>query len=48
MNGDWFVYGLITLNAGAAIGYGWQGQWWKVLYWVAVIVLNVSLLKLKG
>lgn len=47
MLGDWFVYCLITFNAGAMISYAWAGHWWKAVYWFAVIILNVSLLKLK-
>ena len=47
LNGDWFVYGLITLNAGAAIGYGWQGNWIKAFYWCCVIGLNYALLRMK-
>ena len=46
MAGDWFVMALMTLNAGAAIAYAYQGVWWKVLYWCAVVLLNLSLLKL--
>lgn len=47
MNGDWFVYGLITLNAGAMVSYGWQGNWNKAFYWLYVVGLNWSLLRLK-
>ena len=47
MSGDWFVYALITLNAGACVTYAWQGAGWKALYWLAVVILNVCLLKLK-
>lgn len=47
MSGDLFVYALMTLNAGAALSYAWEGAWWKVVYWCAVVVLNLSLLKLK-
>lgn len=47
MLGDWFVYCLITLNAGAMISYGWAGNWNKALYWLCVIGLNVSLLRMK-
>lgn len=47
MTGDWFVYGLICLNAGAAVFYAWEGLYVKAFYWVCVIGLNCSLLKMK-
>lgn len=48
MSGDWFVYGLMTLNAGAMVWYGWDGNWNKATYWAAVIVLNACVLRMKG
>lgn len=47
MTGDWFIYALMTLNAGAMLTYAIQGHGWKAVYWASVIVLNYSLLKLK-
>jgi hypothetical protein len=47
MIGDWFVYGLITLNAGAMVFYAWDGLWNKAFYWLCVIGLNYSLLRMK-
>ena len=47
MSGDYFVYGLISLNAGAMLTYGWQGYGWKAFYWLCVIGLNFSLLRMK-
>jgi hypothetical protein len=47
MSGDLFVYALIALNAGAMLTYGWQGVWNKAFYWLCVIGLNYSLLRMK-
>lgn len=47
MTGDYFVYALMTLNAGAAVTYGWQGHWIKAFYWCCVIGLNFALVKMK-
>ncbi len=47
MTGDWFVWGMITMNAGAMLAYAWQGHGWKAVYWASVLVLNYSLLRLK-
>lgn len=47
MNGDYFVMALIALNTGAMVSYGWQGHWWKSFYWLCVVGLNVSLLRMK-
>lgn len=47
MNGDWFVYALIFLNAGAMVSYSLSGNWNKTMYWAAVIILNWSLLRMK-
>ena len=47
MSGDYFVYALIALNAGAMVFYGWDGNWNKALYWLCVIGLNVSILRMK-
>lgn len=48
MSGDWFVYGLITLNAGAMVFYAVDGLYMKATYWASVIVLNFCVLKMKG
>lgn len=47
MSGDYFVYALIVLNTGAMVSYGWQGLWLKSFYWLCVVGLNLSLLRLK-
>lgn len=47
MNGDLFVYLLISLNVGAAMFYAWDGLWVKAGYWVCVVGLNFCLLKMK-
>ena len=47
MTGDWFVYALIALNAGACVTYAWSGVYLKAFYWLCVIGLNYSLLKMK-
>ena len=47
MLGDWFVYGLMTLNAGAMLTYGWQGAYTKAFYWLCVIGLNWSILRMR-
>lgn len=48
MSGDYFVYALMTLNAGAMVCYGLEGQWNKSFYWLCVIGLNYSILRMKG
>jgi hypothetical protein len=45
MMGDWFVYGLITLNTGAMVFYAWDGLYTKAFYWACVIGLNLCVLK---
>lgn len=47
MSGDWFVYGLMTLNAGAASFYAIEGQLIKTVYWLAVMVLNFCVLRMR-
>ena len=47
MSGDWFVYGLIALNAGAMAFYAYDGLWTKAFYWLCVIGLNWSILRMK-
>ena len=47
MSGDWFVYALMTLSAGAMVTYGAQGLWVKSFYWLCVIGLNFSILRMK-
>jgi hypothetical protein len=47
MSGDWFVYALIALNAGACLFYAVEGQSWKAFYWLCVIGLNCALLRMK-
>jgi hypothetical protein len=47
MTGDLFVYALMTLNAGACVWYALDGLWVKAFYWLCVIGLNWSLLRLK-
>lgn len=45
--GDYFVYGLMTLNAGAMVFYALDGLYIKAFYWLCVIGLNYSLLRMK-
>ena len=33
---------LIALDVGAAIIYGFCGDWRKVVYWIAAAVLNIT------
>lgn len=47
MSGDYFVYALITLNAGACLFYLLEGAYVKSLYWLCVIGLNYCLLRMK-
>lgn len=47
MTADLFVYALMTLNLGACLFYAWEGAWIKSLYWMAVIVLNYCLVRMK-
>lgn len=47
MSGDCFVYALMALNAGAMIFYGADGHWNKSFYWLCVIGLNWSILRMK-
>jgi hypothetical protein len=47
MTADWFVYGLMTLNAGACLFYALAGAYTKAFYWLCVIGLNFCLLRLK-
>lgn len=37
-----FPLALIALDLGAAIVYGAEGDWRKVVYWTAAAVLNVA------
>lgn len=48
MSGDYFVYGLITLNAGAMVFYALDGLYMKAFYWLCVIGLNWSILRMKA
>jgi hypothetical protein len=47
VSGDYFVMGLITLNAGAAVFYAWEGLYTKTFYWLCVIGLNYCILRMK-
>ena len=37
-----FPLALIILDIGAAVIYGFSGDWRKVIYWIAAAVLNVT------
>ena len=47
MSGDTFVYTLMLLNAGASVAYLWHGQYIKSLYWVAALLLNFCVLRMR-
>jgi hypothetical protein len=47
MTGDYFIYTLMALNAGASLTYGWQGHWIKSLYWIAALLLNFCVLRMR-
>ena len=45
MSGDCFVYGLMLMNAGAAIFYAWDGLYVKAAYWIFVMGINYCVLR---
>lgn len=47
MSGDLFVYLLMILNAGAMVFYALDGLYVKAFYWLCVIGLNWSILRMK-
>ena len=47
MLGDWFVRALIVQYVLVACAYGWQGAWYKCLYFVSAAGISVAVLKLK-
>jgi len=40
--GNFFVSAGIVLDIGAAIGYAFQGDWKRVLYWVSATGIMVA------
>jgi len=47
MTGDHFIFVLMALNLGASLTYSWQGQWIKALYWLAALLLNFCVLRMR-
>ncbi len=47
MTGDWFAGVMIALNLGAMVTYAWDGNWNKAGYWLCVMGLNISLLRMR-
>lgn len=47
MTGHYFVYVMMTLNAGACLTYLYSGDSWRALYWIAAFTLNLCVLNLK-
>jgi len=47
MTGDMFIFTLMALNLGASVAYGWQGNYIKALYWLAALLLNFCVLRMK-
>lgn len=47
MTGDHFIVVLMALNAGASLTFCWQGHYIKALYWVAALLLNFCVLRMK-
>ena len=47
MVGDWFVHVLIIEYLVVACAYGWQGAWWKALYFLSATGISVAVLKLR-
>jgi len=47
MTADYFVMLLMSLNLGASLTYGWQGNYIKALYWLAALLLNFCVLRMK-
>lgn len=47
MLGDWFVRALIVQYLIVALTYGWQGAWYKCLYFVSATGISVAVLKLR-
>lgn len=42
--GDYLIYLMLALYALAVIGYAWDGNWPKVLYFVGAIILSLGVL----
>ena len=38
---------LITLSACAAAVYAWHLDYWRMIYWIGAVVLNIAVLKMK-
>ena len=47
MTADLFVLVLMSLNLAASLTYGWQGHYIKALYWLAALLLNFCVLRMK-
>ncbi len=47
MTADYFVMTLMALNGCASLTYTWQGQYVKALYWLAALLLNFCVLRMK-
>jgi len=47
MVGDWFVRALIVQYVLVACAYGWQGAYYKCLYFVSAAGISVAVLKLR-
>lgn len=44
---EWFVYTLITLDVCAAITYGYQGDFARVIYWGCAAALTSTTLYMR-
>ena len=40
--GQWFATALIVLDCGAALGYGFDGDVRRCVYWIAAAVLTAT------
>lgn len=38
--GRWFAFALIGLDVCAAVGYGFDSDWRRAIYWIAAAVLT--------
>ena len=43
---DWLVVALTVQYAAVGVLYGRQGDWWRLVYWLGAVAINVAILRL--
>lgn len=44
--GDWLAYWLVGNYILVGLAYAWDGQWWRVVYWLGAVLIVTATVRM--